>query len=158
MLTVLNPRYATTLLSQAIPQTGLLGSVLSPVIGFLSGSQSVLSIWRPLSLPSSSYASETITLGRHQRRPASTPGICGSVDGSFRPMAHDNACFDEQYDPPVASTEGLELVVLFLLLCLLWGACSSFVERFRVPKPLSTATSVVEDILAQVRTFRTHIQ
>ncbi|EIW60435.1 uncharacterized protein TRAVEDRAFT_45686 [Trametes versicolor FP-101664 SS1] len=149
MLTVLNPRYATTLLSQAIPQTGLLGSVLSPVIGLLSGSQSVLSIWRPLSLPSSSYASETITLGRHQRRPASTPGICGSVDGSFRPMAHDNACFDEQYDAPVASTEGLELVVLFLLLCLLWGACSSFVERFRVPKPLSTATSVVEDILAQ---------
>ncbi|KAI0831246.1 hypothetical protein BC628DRAFT_742275 [Trametes gibbosa] len=156
MLTALNPRYVTTLISQAIPQTRLLAPVLSPIVGLLAnsslasfGSQHLQSFWHPLSLPSSSHLPETLTIGRSLRGAPGKLGICGSVNASLNNLEYDDACHEGTSQVSPANTEGLELLVLLLLLCLLWSFCSSLVDRLRVPQPLSAVTGVVGDFAGQ---------
>lgn len=156
MLTALNPRYVTTLISQAIPQTRLLGFMFSPIAGLLtnprpdsSSSRPLQPFWRPLPLHSSSHLPETF--GRFSPRVSGKLGICGSTNSSFWASGHHDACFEGQHQASPANTEGLELLVLLLLLCLLWTGCSSLVDRFRVTQPLCPAKTVVEDLAGQVR-------
>ncbi|KAI0637030.1 hypothetical protein C8Q77DRAFT_542492 [Trametes polyzona] len=154
MLSVLNPRYTTTLISQAIPQTQLLGRAVSPIVGFLAGSPLVssssrylASLWHSDPLLSSLDISETITIGRAARATTGKPGICGSIDASFRSLAYDHVCFDGQHLPRPVDTERLEQAVLFLFLCLICATCSSLVDRFRLPQALSPSASFVKDVV-----------
>ncbi|KAI0670439.1 hypothetical protein C8Q78DRAFT_992014 [Trametes maxima] len=155
MLSVLNPHYTATLLLQTIPQIRLIGRAFSPVSGYLASSALGFSSSSrpPLHLSSlvphvlRTVISKVIHMGNSRYVPANNLGLCGSSNTTFGAPAHDDDCFSGPPELSYEPTEGLELFILFLVLCLLWSGCG-LTDKFRVPRSLSSAASI-EDLLVQ---------
>ncbi|KAI0646996.1 hypothetical protein C8Q79DRAFT_957325 [Trametes meyenii] len=163
MLSVLNPHYTATLLSQVIPgQVRLLSRAFSPVSAYLASSTLRLSGFSWPSLPLGSLvphflhaalSGATLTVDSRYA-PANKLTLCGSSNTTWHGTpGHDENCFSGTPQPSYEPAEGLELLILFLVLCLLWSGCG-FTDKFRVPQSLSSAASV-EDLLVkpQIQAF-----
>ncbi|KAI0374831.1 hypothetical protein BV20DRAFT_1118067 [Pilatotrama ljubarskyi] len=150
MLSVLNPRYASDLVSHAIPHIQLLGHALSHVSGLLVHSPGLYSHLINYHAASTALptVSEVLPPVRHSSRTNSSYGRCSSGI-TLRTLPQDDAHFAEPFEKPISDSEALTLLLLLLMLCLLWGACSSLTDQFRLPQPLSTAASVVEELVIQ---------
>ncbi|KAI0362031.1 hypothetical protein OH77DRAFT_1389690 [Trametes cingulata] len=153
MLSVLNPRYTTELINQAIPHTQLLGRALSHAAGFIARSPELHYVSRlihyTLDVSAPLGASDASLVAQLPLRTNDTRGLGGSSGITLRTLPRDDAHFSGMFSEPPSDSESLELLLLFLMLCLLWGVCSSLVDQFRLPEPLSAAASAVEDLVAQ---------
>ncbi|KAI0336474.1 hypothetical protein GY45DRAFT_405187 [Cubamyces sp. BRFM 1775] len=150
MLTILNPHYTATLLSQAIPKTRLLGTAFSPIAGFLARSHGGLD--RSGQLQRFSNLSEFIREVSKHGLYAVSPGAmqCNVDYASFKALSDKRTCFSGLSDPPIAPSGPLEtLLLLLFIFFLFWYACMSLsCSNVRVPQPLSAAAGV-EDFLPQ---------
>ena len=160
MLTLLNPHYTATLITQAIPRARLLGTVLSPIIGFLSrppveldDPQRLASGYLPMSQRFHNL-SEFIRHGpEHGLYGASSRSrLCNVGYASFKALSDRETCSSGLSAlPSSAPYRVLEALLMLIVVALVWYACLSLIcSNARVPQPLSAVASV-EDFLPQVR-------
>ncbi|KAL7283348.1 LOW QUALITY PROTEIN: hypothetical protein ACG7TL_002777 [Trametes sanguinea] len=153
MLSVLNPRYTATLVSNTIPRNHLLERAFSPIAGLLAGpSHSLsgsgwLSLYLPSDLPPVNNVSEATAIDCSAVRPI----LSVASRSPLRTISKDKEhFFAVPPQPPVSeSSDILDLASVATLLVLLWYGSKSLHLKFRVPQPLSNASSVVDDLVTQ---------